>query len=364
MIAAMAGGLACSVVVINHNYGRFLDQSVQSALAQLSGRVEVVVVDDASTDDSRRRIAELPGAVVRVLLDVSGGHVRALNAGFAASSGDVVVFLDADDWLEPNCLDVVLAAWQPDVSKVQFRLTTVDRDGVDQGMPFPFFSASLDSDEVLRRSLATGYYPWSVSSGNAYGRRYLEQVLPIPAERIFKSPDGYLNKMAPLFGRVVSLPRAMANYRVHGSNAWAQARDNVNLASLTRAVRFDAVLHGAFVEAAAASGYSVVPYADLPVPQLVEYRLLSLRLAPADHPIARDSRTGLTMLGVRAAFVAPDISRMGRLLWVAWFLLLGIAPAGVVAKLFLRGRGQTSRSKLFRYLIHFAKGSRAVARSK
>ena len=356
--------LTCSIVVINHNYGRFLNQAVDSALVQRSGRVQVVVVDDGSTDDSRDRIAALPDTVVRVLLDTSGGHVRALNAGYAAADGDVVMFLDADDWLAPDCLDRVLAVWEPGVSKVQYRLSTVDGQGVDQGMPFPFFSATLDADEVLRRSLATGYYPWSVSSGNAYARHYLEQVLPIPADIIFKSPDGYLNKLAPLFGRVLSLAVPLANYRVHGSNAWAQNQANVNLKSLTRAVRFDALLHDVFVQRAAQAGHTVPPYAATPVPQWVEYRMLSLRLAPLTHPIPGDWRGKVTALGIKGAFVAPDISRAGRVLWAGWFLLLGCAPSSVVSKLFLRGRGQTSRSKLLQSLIRLAKGNRSAARAK
>src|SRR5215217_1250210 len=89
-----------SVVVNNYNYGRFLGEAIDSALAQTYPRTEVVVVDDGSTDDSCSVIAGYDGRVVPVLKE-NGGQASAFNAGFAASRGDIVIFLDADDYLFP-----------------------------------------------------------------------------------------------------------------------------------------------------------------------------------------------------------------------------------------------------------------------
>jgi hypothetical protein len=96
-----------SVVVPCHDYGRFLPVAVHSVLAQVGVDVEVIVVDDASTDESAL-VADTLAAFdprVRVLRNgTNQGHVRTFNRGLAAASGEYVVRLDADDLLTPGSL--------------------------------------------------------------------------------------------------------------------------------------------------------------------------------------------------------------------------------------------------------------------
>ena len=102
-------GSASSVAVLIpcHNYGRFLDQCVASVLAQHGVEVEILVVDDASTDDSLDVATALSrqDKRVRVLaLDRNVGMVTAVNQGLAELGGDYLVKLDADDLLTPGSL--------------------------------------------------------------------------------------------------------------------------------------------------------------------------------------------------------------------------------------------------------------------
>src|SRR5215213_900396 len=90
-----------SVIIDNYNYGRFLREAIDSALGQTYPRVEVIVVDDGSTDDSRAVIAAYGDRVVPVLKE-NGGQASAFNAGFAASRGELICFLDADDTFMPE----------------------------------------------------------------------------------------------------------------------------------------------------------------------------------------------------------------------------------------------------------------------
>src|SRR5437764_1069566 len=87
-----------SVIINNYNYGRFLAEAIESALSQTLPATEVIVVDDGSTDNSPEVIGRYEGRI-RSIMKSNGGQASALNAGFGASSGDVVIFLDADDVL-------------------------------------------------------------------------------------------------------------------------------------------------------------------------------------------------------------------------------------------------------------------------
>lgn len=339
-----------SVVVINHNYGRFLNQSIQSALRQSHGSIEVVVVDDGSVDESGTILDTLDAAVVQVR-QRQGGHVQALNAGFAACSGDVVVFLDADDVLYPECVATVLESWRDGCAKLQYRLDTIDAQGRDLQLRFPNYPHDLGAGEIRRRALLDGYYPWPVSSGNAFARTYLDCVMPIDSTVIFKSPDGFLNKMAPLYGDVLTTERILGAYRVHGRNAWAHLATSAALPDYARTVRFDAVLHQAFVDQAASRGLKVGPYEAMSVPSWLEMRLLSLRFARARHPIADDSTRRALQQALSAAARAPDATRIGRMLWAAWFIALAVLPKRLLATCVRLGRSQSRRGALARLAV-------------
>jgi glycosyltransferase involved in cell wall biosynthesis len=339
-----------TIVIINFNYGAYIKAAVESALAQTHSPTEVIVVDDGSTDDSLRTLAEFDTRV-RVVCKEQGGHVSAFNAGFAASRGEILIFLDADDKLYPDCVKTVVRSWCSRLSKVQFRLDTIDADGNDQHMRFPRYSRSLNHDEIRRRLLRFGYYPWPVSSGNAYARNFIAQVTPIPQERIFKSPDGYVNKIAPLFGEVRVLDRVLGAYRVHGRNVWAQSGEEINRDIYGRTVRFDVVLHAEFVALAAKFGFAVAGYEKQPVPQWVENRLLSLRFAPEKHPIQGDTVWGVYRFGLRAAIETPGINILGHLAWMAWFTALATLPESGLVR---RARAQSKRSMLARALVELS----------
>jgi hypothetical protein len=112
-----------SVIVPCFNYGRFLDGAVASVIGQRRVNVEVIIVDDASTDDS----AEVADAIaarepaVQVLRNVTNqGHVRTFNNGYALATGEFIVRLDADDLLTPGSLARAVALFDafPEVGLV------------------------------------------------------------------------------------------------------------------------------------------------------------------------------------------------------------------------------------------------------
>ena len=341
-----------SVIVICHNYGAYVTQAIQSALSQTRRPDEIIVVDDGSTDDSVACIRSF-GSQVRLHCQENAGHISAFQAGFELASGSLQIYLDADDLLYPDCIAVAEAAFaqRTGVAKVQYRLDTIDKAGHNQNMPFPHLTAELTPELLRKKSFLTGIYPWTVCSGNAYAKAYLDKVLPIDTSRIFRSPDGYLNKLAPLYGDVVSLPDILGAYRVHGKNVWAQGVAQLNIQQVQRTVLLDLSLDEVFRECAAAGEVSITSRQDLTTPQHLEYRLLSLRASPSSHPVATDTRGKLIGLGVRSVFSDGTLRTRARLFWSLWVIALGVLPWRVVEGLYLRMRSQTGRSNLARSLV-------------
>ena len=214
--------MQASIVVNNYNYGRFLGEAIDSALSQTYSQTEVIVVDDGSTDNSREVIARYGSRVVAVLKE-NGGQASAFNAGLKASRGEVIVFLDSDDTLLPTAIEKAVEAFErPEVVKAHWQLWRVDEYGRKTGGLVPEQSlAEGDLREVLVRygpDCCGGPPNSPPTSGNAWSRRFLEMVLPIPEAEYKSGADQYLFVLAPVFGELRSVQEPLGCYRVHGSN--------------------------------------------------------------------------------------------------------------------------------------------------
>lgn len=101
----MDQSLTVSVIIPNYNYGRFLSEAINSVLAQTYSNVEIIVVDDGSTDNSLEILAEYEKKGIKVIQQKNSGVGAARNAGTDKSSGELIAFLDADDVWFPQKLE-------------------------------------------------------------------------------------------------------------------------------------------------------------------------------------------------------------------------------------------------------------------
>src|SRR5215472_9440647 len=146
-----------SVIIANYNYRDFVGVAISSALAVDWPDKEVIVIDDASTDDSRSIIEGFRGKVAAYFRPKSnqlGAHIF----GFAQSTGDIIIFLDADDLLEPEVMQEVAKVWRPGVSKVHYRMNLIDAAGVQLGTALPQFPPKNDPQKLRRTFLRTMAY--------------------------------------------------------------------------------------------------------------------------------------------------------------------------------------------------------------
>jgi hypothetical protein len=206
-----------SIVISSYNYGRFLPDAIDSALGQTYAHTEVIVVDDSSTDHSREVITSYGERVQPVWKD-NGGQASALNTGYRASRGEVVFFVDSDDLLLPTAVEKALPLFaDPRVAKVHWSIWTVDDKGQRTGDAIMPVLPEGDLREAVIRDGPYGYL-WPDTTGNAWARRFLESVLPMPEEEFRTCPDLYLCGLAPLFGIIGRIPEPQGCWRSHSQN--------------------------------------------------------------------------------------------------------------------------------------------------
>lgn len=95
-----------SIVITCYNYGHYLARAISSCLAQSHSNIQVIVVDDGSTDNTEDVARSFPGIVYTCTYRV--GLSAARNIGIRFAEGDYVLFLDADDYLYPNAVELGL----------------------------------------------------------------------------------------------------------------------------------------------------------------------------------------------------------------------------------------------------------------
>ena len=205
-----------SVIIPNYNYGHFVGQAIESALAVEWPDLEVIVVDDGSTDNSRDVIESFGDKIIAIFQPNSTQRV-ACNAGFARSTGDAVIFLDSDDLLMPSVASETAAMWSETVSKVQFQMMRTDADGKPKGRVFPVYDPMPTPALIRSWAAETSAYPTPPGSGNVYSRKFLERIFPLD-ELCGAFSDSACLAAAPFLGDVVTIRKPLVWYRVHGKN--------------------------------------------------------------------------------------------------------------------------------------------------
>lgn len=123
-----------SVIIPAYNAAAFVQRAVDSVLAQTWRDLELLVVDDGSTDDTVK-LLDGYGDRLRLITQANGGPAAARNRGLQAARGDYVALLDADDWWEPGKLDaqVALLDASPEIGFCSTATRVVNSQGATVG---------------------------------------------------------------------------------------------------------------------------------------------------------------------------------------------------------------------------------------
>jgi glycosyltransferase involved in cell wall biosynthesis len=218
-----AGSLV-SVILANYNYGRFIAQSIDSVLNQTYKNFELIVVDDGSTDNSREIIESYGNRIIAIFQENAGQGV-AFNAGIARSKGEIICFLDSDDFFYPEKLAKVVSSFQkhPEWVQISHAWMIINREDVPIGRS----TKTLSQGDVRKSLLKWGKYKSALTSVLAYRREAIEKVLPIPTkkDKYIEWPDAYLMATVPFYGEVGFIDEPLMGYRIHGENNYARTAD-------------------------------------------------------------------------------------------------------------------------------------------
>ncbi len=318
-----------SVVIVNYNYERYVSAAIESALALEWDRVQIVVVDDGSTDGSPSVIEKYADRVTICLLADNASQRVAANRGYSMTTGDVVIFLDSDDVLPSDLPAQVAKAWTPEVSKVQFQVQRIDDSGARIGKPYPKYRPRPTPSDIRRWAFRTSAYPTAPGSGNAYARWFLACIFPVEAS-VGDFLDSACLAAAPFFGDVVSLPGVIVDYRQHDVN------DSNLLADVRRFPRevVRARLRWRFAQRM--SGLNDLEIDERPLfrsRELLQLRVASRRLLPREHPLPRDNWSRMVSDAARSPFQIGPEPVFHRAIIAAWCLATLVAPYRVALRL-------------------------------
>ncbi len=210
-----------SVLIDTYNHERFIEQAIVSVLEQgfPASEREIIVVDDGSTDGTAQIVRKFEPQV-RLLRKKNGGQASAFNAGIPECKGEIVAFLDGDDWWAPGKLKAVSQALAHDASigLVGHGITEVYLDGrqhTELLRENPRFRIDSEAGARVFR-LRKSFLGTSRMTCRA---KLLQQIGKVPEALRFEA-DEYLFTVAGFLADVFILRESLTFYRLHETNAF------------------------------------------------------------------------------------------------------------------------------------------------
>jgi glycosyltransferase involved in cell wall biosynthesis len=212
---------AVTILIDTYNHERFIEQAIASVLKQdfPPAEMEILVVDDGSTDRTPEIVRQFEPRV-RLITKTNGGQASAFNAGIPEARGEIVAFLDGDDWWATNKLSRVMEAMaaDPSLGIVGHGIVMVHLDGREQSETlregFRFQTNTIEGARMFRvRGSFLG------TSRMTIRVEILRRIGPVPKAIVIQA-DEYLFTLAAAIGGAQILPEPLTYYRLHDANGF------------------------------------------------------------------------------------------------------------------------------------------------
>jgi hypothetical protein len=210
-----------SVLIDTYNHERFIEKAIVSVLEQdfPAAEREIIVVDDGSTDGTPEIIRKFEPHV-RLLRKVNGGQASAFNAGIPECKGEIIAFLDGDDWWVPGKLKRVTEVLdsEPSVGLLGHGIYEAFADGgIRTTVPEKSERLQLNSQAEARvfrlRKSFLG------TSRMILRAELARRILPVPEALVFEA-DEYVFTLGALMSELIILQDALTYYGIHGGNLY------------------------------------------------------------------------------------------------------------------------------------------------
>jgi glycosyltransferase involved in cell wall biosynthesis len=246
-------GLTLAVVLPNYNHAKFLPRALDGLLAQTRPADQVILIDDASTDNSveiiESYLPRLPG-VTFIRNETNNGIIRNMNRGLADARGDLIYFGAADDVIYPDFFRTGIAMLTAYGNAALFsaRSDIMDADGRNFGAlstPVPLTKAGfIAPTQVAERLMEDD--SWIMGNATIYRRSALVAAGGFPAE-LGSFTDGYVGRLLALTHGACFSPDILCAWRrMQGGYAWSHAIDRKMTQQTIEAVEKRMRVNGVF----------------------------------------------------------------------------------------------------------------------
>jgi len=219
-----------SIVTASYNQGRFIEANIRSVLDQAYPRIEHIIVDGCSTDDTMEVLAKYPHLVV--IREKDGGQADAINKGFRRSTGDILCFLNSDDTFEPGALTLVAQHLGPSRrhEAITGRCRYIDTQGHDIGLEH--ISHPFSHSTLLRP-----WFPHPVPQPSTFWTRRVYQAIgELDANEQLVLDQEFVCRLTRQF-QVQWIDQVLSTYRLHPASKTTTSTAETVLLAKVRVVR-------------------------------------------------------------------------------------------------------------------------------
>jgi glycosyltransferase involved in cell wall biosynthesis len=225
--------LKVSVVINNYNYSNYIEECVDSVLNQTYKDIELIIIDDGSTDNSIYLLKSKYGEDKFILVNKkNAGQLSAFNESLKYITGEVIFQLDSDDRYKKNYIEEIVKIYKKN-KHIDFIFCEMEKFFLDGTKEVKINKKHLPDHEVGFSVLSTLYaQEWigSPTSALSLRRSLYEEILPVPLEKdwITRADDCLIYGGSILGANKYYCSKALVEYRIHGSNAFFNKNFSLN----------------------------------------------------------------------------------------------------------------------------------------
>jgi len=229
---AMGRKSTVSVVIPLYNHEQYIEAAIKSVLSQTIAPVEIIVIDDGSSDHSMeivQRLCEDHPEIISWSWSNQGAH-HTLNAGILRATGDFVAILNSDDIYQPERLAACLAVMQsdPSVDAVATGVSFLDAQG--QCMPNPWYENAL---AFFKRegdvALSLFHANFLVTTSNLFIKRSIFESLGLFSPLRYTHDLEFFLRLTLAKKKLHFLDRPLINYRLHDKNTISENKNKIDI---------------------------------------------------------------------------------------------------------------------------------------